>query len=717
MNHLLARLVARIPERVTALVVAPESEAASFDELGRLRTAAWRTRDVPLALASWRVAEKPVDQAAAVGAALASFEGRFAADQVVLGVADEEVVPYLERQVARAGARTRRAAGTAIEAAPPFRLLRALERFLATRRFAELAALARDPELAPELLRDEDAPSLFDRYHAARLPLDLPAPPPAAPPAADGKRATHEAELARVDRAVATFQARLLERLGELASPAPRVLAEWPGPLRAFLESAYPRPLDPSAEPERLRAEALRLVGAALGELEALPAALLAEPVTSASALALLISELRGKRLPPAADGEARVELLGWLDLPLDDAPALVVTGFEEGRVPRSIGAHPFLPDGIRRRLGLSTDDDRLARDVYATTVLLASREASVFVTGRRNGVGDPLVPSRLAFHRPESEIAAAVRHFLPPEEEPAPPGGDGRGDVPPPPPFVRAEVELPKAMRVTSFKDYLASPYLYYLRHVERLDTLDDRAHELEPLGFGNLAHEVLQELGSRGPQDSDEAEIRAFLLDTLSAAAAERFRGNALPAVEIQLEQLRHRLGLFAALEAERRRAGWRLHAVEWTPPEERAVLEVDGIPQRLSGRIDRIDVHADGRWAILDYKAGENPADPRQVRRRDGTWTDLQLPLYRHVTRGLFPGEPELGYVSLGKDEAGVRLELGRWSAADLDEALEVARDVVRRVRARDFAEIGESVPYEPIFRSLLGESMLEGEGADE
>ena len=54
------------------------------------------------------------------------------------------------------------------------------------------------------------------------------------------------------------------------------------------------------------------------------------------------------------------------------------------------------------------------------------------------------------------------------------------------------AEAPAVQSMSVSSFRLYLQSPYEFYLKHVLRLKTLDDRARELDPLRFGKLAHEV---------------------------------------------------------------------------------------------------------------------------------------------------------------------------------------------------------------------------------
>ncbi len=174
------------------------------------------------------------------------------------------------------------------------------------------------------------------------------------------------------------------------------------------------------------------------------------------------------------------------------------------------------------------------------------------------------------------------------------------------------------------------------------------------------------------------------------LERETASQFGRHALASVQVQLEQLRLRLDAFAEKQAERAAAGWVIESTEGQGREHTdAVLEVDGRPMVLRGRIDRIDVHREtGQRAILDYKSSDSAKTPERVHQRGGEWVDLQLPLYRHLARSLgIEGPVQLGYVLLPKDVDKVDFCMAPWTDADLAAADEVARQVVKRHSGRE------------------------------
>lgn len=694
----------------TALLLAPSELRDAFDDHGSLLPQAWISRGTSIGLDNWRVVEGPDDQASATVDAIAGFDARFAAEDITVGLCDAEVAPYLKRRLAAVGVRARDAAGVPISRTAPVRLLGAVADYLDGRRFSAFAALVRHPDVEARLREDRtdlEAISLLDEYQPDHLPFG-----------GNGEwYGKHSAALTALAKSVHVL-------LGELDTPVMRPLSGWADATRELLDRVYgSRALREDVEADRRLAGSLRQLGRALDEIDALPSALelTGGPSVMLSLLGRMIASVG---LPSAAalEGAPTIEMLGWLELAQDDAPAVVVTGFNDGKVPESVRGDAFLPDSLRRSLGLIDDDRRLARDLYASELLVHSRAACVFLTGRKSLAGDPLVPSRILFHCADDQLQDRVTRFL---------KGARVADAPVEPDrAVRALPRLPvestvQRISVTGFKLYLSSPYAFYLQRVLRLDTGDDRARELDPMGFGNLTHEALEAWGNdeRAREQSDAARIAEDMVASLRSLARKRFGDEPLPAVALQIEQIAWRLEHFAVKQAEWYRAGWRVREVEWSPEGRCVPFEVDGTAIELSGKIDRIDENVEtGEVALIDYKTGETTKGPlREHRKQDGTWTDLQLPLYVHLAASVLAGRtPQVGYALLGRDTDSIDFQMltdfspkpkePESMRESLESAFEAAREVVRKVRRQEFFQLGRWTPREPIWNALGGAGLV-------
>src|SRR5690606_32940207 len=91
------------PQELHVLVHAPAELAHAFDGLGCVQPQAWLEQDIPLRDEQLEIVGHPSNQAVAALRALAALDGEYAADEIVIGVPDPEVVPYLEQQLASAG--------------------------------------------------------------------------------------------------------------------------------------------------------------------------------------------------------------------------------------------------------------------------------------------------------------------------------------------------------------------------------------------------------------------------------------------------------------------------------------------------------------------------------------------------------------------------------------------------------------------------------------
>jgi ATP-dependent helicase/nuclease subunit B len=754
------RMLARLATEVHPVVHAPVALAHAFDDIGCVDAAWWSRASLPLDAAELSLVERPADQAHTVVHAIAGLDRRFAVDDIVVGVPDEELVPYIEERLAGAGVPARHAQGSAIEAAPPYRLLAAVADVLDGDSAEAWAALARHPDLqrwiaarggevdspGAAALRRGDWIVQLDDYHAAHVPDRLGAALPGAGAPA-------------VEALLAALRSPAL--LGALRGRRP--LGEWMPRLMDLLLHVYgTRPLDRDVPHERRLLAACTALRDAASALNRVPAD--SDDVCDApTAIRIMLDDVRGATVP-AEQAAAAVELLGWLELHLDDAPVAVITGANEPFLPASVTADAFLPDSLRSTLHIEDSARRYARDAYQLRAIVESRQHVYIVAGRRSAAGDPLRPSRLLLALTGEPLARRVANFYggtatdadaaataaaaaataataataaatgrrAPDARPA---IRASRFVLPPQPLLGAAAPIEK-LRVTAFRTLLQDRYGFALEHVLRLREADDSARELDPMLFGSLAHSVLETFGrSAAAHTDDRAAVTDRLHAILDREVQTGYGRNVRPAVRLQVEQLRARLAAFAQWQTAWYADGWRTVGVECGTPDEGVPFDVDGEPFRLTGKIDRIDRHdVTGEWAVFDYKTGERGHTPEQAHRKgrgdSAEWIDLQLPLYRHILPHVSAGDGvrvfagpvddvRLGYITLCADSALVTGNFADWDVATLASADEAARDCVRVLRRNVFEFAGAPRGVTGDHAALLGVGRLSliADGDDE
>jgi hypothetical protein len=256
-----------------------------------------------------------------------------------------------------------------------------------------------------------------------------------------------------------------------------------------------------------------------------------------------------------------------------------------------------------------------------------------------------------------------------------------------------------------------------------------------MDGMSFGSLAHEVLEGFGdSEEAGSADAGVVMKRLGRLLDQAVREAFGQGPVPAVRVQIEQLRTRLRRFSQWQAGWVRDGWKTVSVE-VQPDSGVPFEVDGEVVLLRGKIDRIDHNpVTGEWAIFDYKTGDAGTDPEKAHRKgrgaNKEWVDLQLPLYRHLLPGVLgkdraPVVPEgardgvkLGYILLPRNLDKVGPAFANWSGPDLAEAEETARRVVRELRSNEFHFDSRARSFrDDPFDALLGRLELPRSGDED
>ncbi|MEE2643022.1 MAG: PD-(D/E)XK nuclease family protein [Planctomycetota bacterium] len=718
LNGATRSMLDQVSENVVALVHASETEALGFDEYGCLEPYYWKERKIPLREEQVIVTDQPEDQANAVCHLVQQMGPELSTDQLVLGVPANEVALYIQRKFQNFGVATHWAIGPSLRDSGPAKLLEAICAAIELDRYPDYAALLRHPDIERWLRRLEDAKrpqaarrviSEADRYYGEHLVPRL------GPWLGDRKK------YSSFRWAVEAVQ-RLLKPLQKKQA----ALSGWAAPLLEITREVYRQvELDLESDQHASTIKTLVEIRNVLESFLNLPEALDLQ-TSPVHALRLLLQKL-GQENASISPEVGSVELLGWLELPLDIATKVIVTGFNEGSIPESLNADMFLPNGLRKVLGLTDNQRRLARDAYAVTSMLHSKQEIRFIIGKRNVSGDPLTPSRLYFATDRETIASRVRIFSRPVEFVEPDRSEDvvseSGFFVPPPRLEEVKIE---SVSVTAFKTFLKCPYRFYLQSVLGLRAVDDRDLELPAMAFGNLLHELFRRFGeSRLRYSESEKEICEFLEAELETVTLEQYGVSRLPAVEIQLQQVRHRLHGFARWQAERTRQGWEIRYVEKKTLDPQGV-DFEFAPERsvkIRGTIDRIDFQeVSGTWQILDYKTGDRGESPGKTHQDRGQWVDLQLPLYRQIAKTFdVDGQVQLGYILVPKSAEDIGESIANWTSADLEEAIAVARECCRRIVdlefweptsppppfvGQEFASICQDQVFEPRFGSPNG-----------
>jgi ATP-dependent helicase/nuclease subunit B len=717
---LLDRLAAVLEIKV--LIHAPASEAGLFDDWGRPLADAWAARSVviPDETKTLLLAADPGDQARRVLAELDAEAGRYGAADIAVGVPDPEVAAALSQALSERGVTAFDPAEPPLSLHPASRLLSLFQAFATAPAYRVVADLLRHDDvlrtladrhrLSPRLLLTE-----LDEYQNTFMPRDLhdftDARLTGTEPVPD-LRSTAFPTLQQAIRLLRAWRALITDS----ASPAEG--------MRLALQAVYSRRMLSEDRPrDREFTAAANEINEALSELDDVMAR--TGRLQRDEALELLAQSLAGRTLATERE-TADMDLEGWLELPWNPAPFLLVTGLNEGRVPDSRMGDVFLPDSLRAQLGLRHDSRRFARDLFLLETLIESRRrhgALRLLCGKTSAAGDPLKPSRLLFQCADADLPARAARLF--EELPNPATMTPASisfQLQPGAPGLPALWPADKTVSVTAFRSYLECPFRFYLRFLLKMEAVDDLKTETDDMEFGQLVHYALQQLHLNGELRACADESR--LLEALVDAADQWMRGRygdawSLPQ-RIVFEAARNRLAAAAKRQAAEAASGWIVLAAETT-----GRLTLGGLS--IKGKIDRIDFNPGTNTVrILDYKTSAlgktcqqahlaNARDTAasyarvEVEKKWRQWIDLQLPLYALMWKAAPLNDApnlQLGYFLLPPALEDTRVQV--WDDLTpemLDSARRCAEGVCQAIRKGSFWPPAERVMYDD-FRDALG-----------
>lgn len=698
LNRSMRGMMEQVADQVTTLVFCDPAHSNRFDEYGGIVVSQWIGQPVEIDNDKVVIVEKPADQGVAVADYLSKLDSSFHADQITVGAPDPEMIPQIERSLHSIGLESRNLTGVRLDQSAAIRLLVTIREYLRRQDFASYAEMVRHPDMCQWLNEQtgQDGSWLvaLDAYQQSRLPgrieLGRKNPFPAGKDREGKPKPAHLAEI------FTTIQ----QLLQPVAGGEKRKLQEWADPWTQIILSIYGnRELNERNLFDQLLLKSCEAINQAFTDHQEMPPEWKIH-LKADESLGLSIQAC-GLQAVTDEPSHGAIEIAGWLDLRLDDAEVMVVTAFNDQFVPAVENADLFLPNSLCRTLGIEDNDRRYARDAYFLGMINAARQKLLLIAGRRRTEGDPLVPSRLLMATHPENVALRAKAFF------SHPGNENRR-------FWLADPEsLPKHQQflvpnpgefdsldeikrtsVTRFKQYMQCPYRYYLNRIAKLEVAVDNAREMDGGTFGTLAHDVLFDFAMDDSikNSGDVNEIEDYLGDRLNRHVKNHFQDSRLPAVSVQIEQLRVRLKRFAELQAERRQSGWEIVYAEKEVFHE---LIVDDRPFVINGIIDRVDRHeSTGQIFVWDYKTSDAGDEPEKTHWNPGKgWVDLQLPLYRHLVTELEFENPSfddvgMGYILLPRDLKKIKFAPAFWKPYQLEQADLKAFEVIRSLRKQVF-----------------------------
>ena len=705
--------------QVVIAIQAPQSMAHTFDACGRPLPECWGEdagSSLPFQDEQIHVARDPATQAALT---LDLMRELVPTGRTALGVCDAEVGSLLLEKLTLEDARSFEPGGVPVQREGLWHVLDCFRVLLSTGAWRAFAALLRIEAFRDAVIPGNASTAALlreaDDFASEHLPVTV-------PHALELPLADCPALLPAVENTVALLDA--LRRLSP--AQAARTL---------ILKLLGNHDFNPEAPGDRERTE-LATEWLRISEELELEARRFGLQPQAEDALALSLDCLAQSRLSEPR-GDIDLVLQGWLELLWEKAPNLIVTGLNEEHVPGIFISHPFLPDSLRKALGLPCQNTRFARDAFILAALaqqrLDKRGRLRLLCGQWSEDGDALRPSRLLFLCEDAVLPQRVAHLFPKEE-------DQPSAAEPPrtlawklqPDWSAKPIETISPSRL---REYLSCPFRYYLSCTKSMSAVETGKRELDAAEFGNLIHHAFHRLSlDAGMRDcTHERQIAECLENAARERVREVYGRRPAPLITLQLESILQRLKKAAEIEARNRQEGWQCVDAELLIGGEEDATPFKIAEARLRGRIDRVERHVDGSLRIVDFKSSDKPRTPQEAHvkvitsrtklteedewkcfdlpdGKRGMWLDLQLPLYAAALKLRGQDVTSVAYFALPKSiQDTAILPWEGLDAALIDAALGCAAEAVQRIRSGQFWPPAERSPNASFDEILLNDPL--------
>ena len=728
LNRVQKAILQQVSDHVTALIYAPESESNGFDAFGALKVDYWN-QDLLCPLDDSQIiqVEKPEEQVLCAFEYIRQLSKDYTPDDITIGAPDEKLIPYVQATADKLGLLIDNSIGQSVSSSAPYALLQSITEFLDSGTYDSFANLVRHPSVYAALLQNssgtrKDILSVLDNFQQEYFPLSVSSGviKNLAP-----TQSCSGQEINMVRDALHWVLSWLSDLIKKEVNPAE--LAQ----IIAKLFNQLPE------EKSDLNRTVEKIIIDSCQRLNAISEDFIGK-LSPQSALKMILLRLQSFNLPNGSEdismsdeeldelaqqgsSKPMLHVAGWLELLWDRAPVLTILSFNEGVVPQSVNANLFLPNELRKELGIMDNDRRFARDAYVLKAMASSKKHLLAICGKRDTEDKPRLPSRLLFNK-DKYTQQAFYYFndkltlpkftiAPKASGSAIPSVSSRNAV-----LEWAAENLSgivlkgvvKNVSATKFKEYIQCPFRFYLNYVAKVQPTDYSINEMQPLSFGSFIHQVLQrwaqnELDSGQLNWHPDAEELSEQLNVIVDELFEQSYPNSVqPSIVIQKEIIKQRLAAFAEFQQT-----WSGNTIAVEQDFEQVVTLKDKEKMTLIGRIDRIDLSPEGDIILLDYKTSDTGDNPREDHLdKDGNWINLQLPIYRRlllanknrfsefITKGT---QIKVGYINISKEKAA-KNEDPKWLDSEFDAAEEKMMEVMEKIHNGVFWPPSEDVKYD-------------------
>ena len=318
---------------------------------------------------------------------------------------------------------------------------------------------------------------------------------------------------------------------------------------------------------------------------------------------------LAGESVRTTSPDAGRLRIYGPLEARLLDADLTILGGLNEGVWPPVARTDAFLNRPMRAAMGLSPPERRIGQSAHDFSMLMGMPE--IVLTRAARVEGSPAIASRFVrrlkayagdglwrqavTRGDEYARFARLLDETPVHERPEP---IARPEPKPP------VVLRPVSLGITEIETLYRDPYAIHAKRILKLDALGDRLPIPSYGERGTLIHEALGQFIALYPGELPEQPLHRLI--EIGESVFAQFDDN-LDVQTFWWPRFKRIAAWFVDWEGRRRQDSLTPHV------ERDGRLEFtldDGSVFVLRGRADRIDVHADGRVSIVDYKTGTPP-----------------------------------------------------------------------------------------------------------